>query len=67
MELTLAAAAKSLGVSVDTVKRRMRRGELTGRQIPRPQGYTWMVTLAGEGDPANTQPRTRQQARQTGR
>lgn len=46
MELvSLAEAAQRLGVSVDTIKRRLRRGELQGRQKPRPQGYTWLIEM----------------------
>jgi hypothetical protein len=43
--VTLPEAAQRLGVSVDTVKRRLRRGELRGQHVPRPQGYTWLVEL----------------------
>ena len=46
MELVaLPEAAQRLGVSVDTVKRRLRRGELRGQHVPRPQGYTWLIEL----------------------
>jgi hypothetical protein len=46
MELvSLAEAAQRLGVSVDTIKRRLRKGELKGRQDPRPQGYTWLIEM----------------------
>ena len=46
MELAaLPEAAQRLGVSVDTVKRRLRRGELKGQRVPRPQGYTWLIEL----------------------
>jgi hypothetical protein len=43
--VSLPEAAQRLGVSVDTVKRRLRRGELKGRQEPRPQGYTWLIEV----------------------
>ena len=43
--VSLPEAAQRLGVSVDTVKRRLRRGELKGRQDPRPQGYTWLIEM----------------------
>jgi hypothetical protein len=47
MELVaLPEAAQRLGISVDTVKRRLRRGELKGQRVPRPQGYTWLIELA---------------------
>jgi hypothetical protein len=46
MELVpLPEAAQRLGVSVDTVKRRLRRGELKGQRVPRPQGYSWLIEL----------------------
>jgi hypothetical protein len=41
-------AARSLGVSEETVKRRIRRGELNGQQQPRPQGFVWMVDIPEE-------------------
>jgi excisionase family DNA binding protein len=44
--ITVAQAAFQLGVSEDTVKRRIRRGELRGKQVPRPQGYVWLVELS---------------------
>jgi hypothetical protein len=43
--ITVAQAAFQLGISEDTVKRRIRRGELSGKQVPRPQGYVWLVEL----------------------
>ena len=52
-------AAHQLGVSVDTVKRRIQKGELKGRQQPRPQGFVWLVEMPEETNlpgshPANT-------------
>jgi len=44
-ELTITAAAEHLKVSTATVKRRLHKGTLKGRQIPRPQGYTWLVEV----------------------
>jgi len=46
--VSVAEAAKFLGVSEETVKRRIRRGELVGKQHPRPQGYAWMVEIPDE-------------------
>ena len=56
----MAEAARSWGVSVDTVKRRLRRGELHGRKQPRPQGFTWLIELEQSlnGTNASTQGRT---------
>jgi hypothetical protein len=52
-------AAHQLGVSVDTVKRRIQKGELKGHQQPRPQGFVWLVEMPEESNlpgsnPANT-------------
>ena len=43
--VTVSEASRQLGVNADTVRRRIRRGELGGRQEPRPQGFAWMVEL----------------------
>lgn len=44
-QVTIREAAQRLGVSEDTVRRRLRRGELTGVQQPTAQGFTWLVEL----------------------
>jgi excisionase family DNA binding protein len=51
--LTLAEAAARLGVSVDTVRRRIKRGELGARQVQTKFGPMWEVLLgaAPEGLP----------------
>jgi chromosome segregation ATPase len=61
MELvTMTEAAQKLGVSTDTIKRRLRRGELKGRKQPRPQGFTWLIELEVEFENDNgTQAATR--------
>jgi hypothetical protein len=43
--VSLSAAADRLGCSLDTIRRRLKRGELPGRQVARPQGFTWQVFL----------------------
>jgi len=43
--VTIAEAAQRLGVSADTIQRRMRRGELVGVKEPTPQGFRWLVEL----------------------
>jgi excisionase family DNA binding protein len=54
MELvTMTEAAQRLGVSTDTIKRRLRRGELKGRKRPRPQGFTWLIELEAEVENGN--------------
>ena len=52
MELSVIDAAYSLGVSVDTVRRRLRKGELTGRKNPRPQGFVWTVSIGEKTRPS---------------
>lgn len=41
----IAEAARRLGVSPDTIKRRIRAGELVAVREPRPQGFRWVVQL----------------------
>lgn len=43
--LTVAEAAAHLGVSSDTVRRRIRRGDLRAMQVPTPNGPAWRVLL----------------------
>jgi len=45
MEVTINEAAAHLGISADTVRRRIRKHLVTARQVPRPQGHVWMVDL----------------------
>jgi excisionase family DNA binding protein len=47
-EVTVEEAAKCLGVSRDTIMRRIRKGELEAQQKPRPQGHVWRVTIPDE-------------------
>lgn len=47
-------AAKRLGVSPDTIRRRMKKGELVGEKEPTPQGYEWRLILAEEEDDVTT-------------
>ncbi len=49
--ISIDEAARLLGVSQDTVRRRIRNGELEAHQVARPQGYTWRVDFPDE--PAN--------------
>ena len=42
---TLAEAASALGVSVITVRRALKRGELEAKQVTTPHGPTWLVWL----------------------
>ena len=43
--LTLADAAPQLGCSVDTLRRRVKRGEIEARQVRMRHGPTWQVRL----------------------
>jgi hypothetical protein len=45
MQVTIAEAARILGISEPTARRRVRSGELPGTQVPTPQGFVWMVDL----------------------
>ena len=50
--LTLADAAAKLEISLDAMRRRMRRGDVQRRQIRTRYGLTWQVRL--DGPPADT-------------
>jgi predicted ArsR family transcriptional regulator len=52
--VSLAEAASRLGVSVDTVRRRLQKGELRGQQQARAQGYVWLIEIEEEPDPGNS-------------
>ena len=43
-------AAAHFGVSVETVERRLRKGELQGQKQARPQGFTWLVEVPDPPD-----------------
>jgi hypothetical protein len=45
MQVTISEAARLLGISEPTARRRVRSGELPGTQVPTPQGFVWMVEL----------------------
>src|SRR5687768_14795603 len=51
--LPLGDAAGILGVSTDTMRRRVKRGELDGERRPTPQGFVWWVRLGGNVDTGN--------------
>jgi hypothetical protein len=46
--ISLREAAERLGVSVDTARRRLKRGELRGEQRTTPHGPSWFVLLPDE-------------------
>ena len=41
----IAEASHRLGVSIHTLKRRLKRGDLLGEHKPTPQGFIWMVDV----------------------
>jgi hypothetical protein len=45
MRVSIAEAAERLRLSEQTVRRRVRSGELPGVQLNTPQGFIWMVEL----------------------
>jgi excisionase family DNA binding protein len=53
--VSIKEAAQRLGVVEATVRRHIHNGELVAHQVPRPQGFVWMVELPGDevGKPGN--------------
>ncbi len=47
-------AARLLGVSIDTVERKLKRGEINGKQDPRPRGWRWLVEIPQDVASAET-------------
>ena len=45
MEVSIHEAARLLGVSDHTVRRRLRNGELKGRQVANAGGFAWVIHL----------------------
>jgi hypothetical protein len=45
MRLTISEAAQRLRLSEQTVRRRIKSGELSGIQVSTPQGFIWVVEL----------------------
>jgi hypothetical protein len=61
--LTIAQAAERAGVSADSVRRRLKRGQIPSRLVTTPYGPTWQVWLdplpssvAGDPPPADAYP-----------
>jgi hypothetical protein len=52
--LTLAEAARALGVSEKTVRRRVKAGYVAGRQVSTLHGPAWQVCLPGQVDSMGT-------------
>lgn len=49
--VTIPEAARLLGLSESTVRRRIRAGELDATQVPTSQGYEWRISPDGERVP----------------
>jgi hypothetical protein len=43
-------AARQLNASIDTVRRRIKRGELVSERHETPQGFVWWVCLGGDAE-----------------
>lgn len=54
--VTIREAARRLGVSEDTVRRRMRRGDLVGVREDTAAGFRWLVEVPEEGPEAEAGP-----------
>lgn len=48
---TLAEVAQASGVSIDTIRRRMKRGELEARRQQTPQGFKWLALMPDIDEP----------------
>jgi hypothetical protein len=48
VKVTVPEAARMLGVSEHTIRRRLRSGDLQGRQVASVGGFTWMVEVPEE-------------------
>jgi len=52
-KVSVGEAARRLGVSVDTIRRRIGKGEITAHQEPTPQGFRWEIELEPNDQPLN--------------
>jgi hypothetical protein len=52
-EVTIAEAAKCLGMSIDSIRRRIAKNELKARKVPSPHGDIYMVELPDDAVPAH--------------
>ena len=55
-EVPITDAAKILNISMDTVRRRISKGELKARKVPSPHGETYLVEVPEEPDPVSEVP-----------
>lgn len=47
-DVSINEAAQRLGVSTETIRRRLHKGSLKGEQVTTPQGFVWTVDLPDE-------------------
>jgi len=52
-KVSISEAARRLGVSSDTIRRRIGRGELVAHQEATPQGYRWEIEIDLSDQPLN--------------
>jgi hypothetical protein len=52
-EVTIAEAAKCLGMSIDSIRRRIAKNELKARKVPSPHGEIYLVELPDDAVPAH--------------
>jgi len=53
-KVSIGEAARRLGVSTDTIRRRIGKGELLAHREPTPQGYRWEIELGPNDQPLNS-------------
>jgi len=63
--VSIREAADRLGVSQDTIRRRLRAGTLRGEQEETPQGFRWRVEVATSDQEATTNRQEHPQASDT--
>ena len=50
--VTIAEAARCLGMSIDSIRRRIAKGELNAHKVPSPHGEIYMVEIPEDALPA---------------
>ena len=51
-EVTIAEAARCLGMSIDSIRRRIAKNELKARKVPSPHGEIYLVKIPDKAVPA---------------
>ena len=54
-EVTIAEAAKCLGMSIDSIRRRIAKEELKARKVPSPHGEIYLVEIPDDAVPAKAE------------